>query len=201
MTSTVENKKIHPHMFNMWLAIASIVMMFAGLTSAYVVKQSGGMWRSYQLPQIFWVSTVVIITSSVTLALGISAFKKKETAKLKQWMLLTLVLGIVFVVLQYFGFQQLYNQPQQVILSGEQQNLSLPVQVNGNPSESFLFVIAGLHLLHIIGGIIALGIVYMKATWKKMTPPTLVAWEVIGTYWHFVDLLWIYLFIFFIANQ
>ena len=201
MTSTVENKRLHPHKFAMWLAIASIVMMFAGLTSAYVVKQAGGMWRSYQLPQLFWVSTAVIVLSSVSFVLGVRAFKKNDAQKLKQWMMLTLALGVVFVVMQYFGFHQLYHQPQQVILSGEHQNLALPVQVNGNPSESFLFVIAGLHLLHIIGGIIALAIVYLKATWKKLTPPTLVAWEVLGTYWHFVDLLWIYLFIFFLANQ
>jgi len=210
MSSSVQQRKIHPQKFALWVAMASIAMMFAGLTSAYVVKHAQGNWRSYQLPVMFWVSTVVIILSSITLILGIKAFKQRAIPKFKMLITVTLILGILFGVLQFLGFYQLYTQPQTVVYDGAVQYVRengvsreniYPVMVNGNPSESFLFIIAGLHLLHILGGIVALAIVFFKAFRKRVKVYSPTGLEIVGAYWHFVDILWIYLFVFFLANQ
>jgi len=111
MTSEEQRKKIHPHKFALWMAMGSIAMMFAGLTSAYVVKESAGNWRNYHLPAIFWVSTVVIVLSSVTIFMGVKAFKNREMPKYKSLIITTLILGLLFGGLQAFGFYQLYYQP------------------------------------------------------------------------------------------
>jgi cytochrome c oxidase subunit III len=201
MSSTDQRKKIHPHKFALWVAMGSITMMFAGLTSAYVVKQAGGNWRSFHLPVVFWISTVVILLSSVTIILGLKAFKNREMIKYKRLITATLILGISFGVLQFAGFSSLYSQPQQVVFNGEAEARSLPVTVAGNPSESFLFVIAGLHLLHILGGIVALVIIYIRTLRKRVKVYNSTGLEIVASYWHFVDVLWIYLFVFFLANQ
>jgi len=202
--------KLHPHKFALWVAMASISMMFAGLTSAYVVRHAQGNWRSYQLPVVFWISTGVILLSSVTFILGIRAFKQRAIPRYKVLISITLVLGILFGILQFLGFYELYHQPQPVVFDGvvqyvkengvQRENI-YPVKVNGNPSESFLFIIAGLHLLHILGGVVALAIVFFKAFRKRIKIYSATGLEIVGTYWHFVDILWIYLFIFFLANQ
>ncbi len=199
--STDQRKRIHPQKFAMWVALGSIAMMFAGLTSAYVVKQASGNWRSYHLPDVFWISTIAIVLSSVTIVLGIRAFKRREIPKYKMLITATLILGVAFGVLQFAGFYQLYAQPQELILNGESLNRLEAVTVAGNPAESFLFVIAGLHLLHILGGIVALAIVFFKAFRKRVKIYNATGLEIVATYWHFVDVLWIYLFMFFLANQ
>jgi cytochrome c oxidase subunit 3 len=196
-----ENRKIHPHKFAMYVAMGSIAMMFAGLTSAYVVKQSAGQWRTFHLPFVFWISTAVIILSSVTIILGLRAFRNREMVLYKRLITATMILGLAFGALQFVGFYQLYSQPQQVIFNGEAQDRALPVTIPGNPSESFLFVIAGLHLLHILGGIVALAIVFFKAFRKRVKVYNSTGLEIVASYWHFVDVLWIYLFVFFLANQ
>ena len=184
--TTVQRRKIHPHKFALWIAIASIVMMFAGLTSAYIVRQAQGNWRDYPLPSIFWVSTIAILVSSLTMHLGVRAFKQRRMPMFRMLVTATLVLGILFALFQYMGFSQLYANN---------------IRVDGNPSESFLFIIAGLHLLHIAGGIIALLIVFFRAFRTNVKVYNATGLEVIATYWHFVDVLWIYLFVFFLANQ
>ena len=181
-----EGRKIHPHKFAMWVAICSIIMMFAGLTSAYIVRQSQGNWVYYKLPGLFYISTVLIAASSVTMHMGVKAFKSRAMPKFRSLMILTLVLGVAFAICQYVGFQLLYADN---------------IKLNGNPSESFLFIIAGLHLFHIIGGIIALLIVFFRAFRTSVKVYNATGLEVMATYWHFVDVLWIYLFVFFLANQ
>lgn len=186
VADTVQRKKIHPHKFAMWVAISSIIMMFAGLTSAYIVRQSQGHWVYYNLPVIFYISTAFIAMSSVTMHLGVKAFKSRMMPRFKSMMWLTILLGVAFGISQYVGFQQLYAGG---------------VKIDGNPSESFIFIIAGLHLLHIAGGIIALLIVFFRAFRTNVKVYNTTGLEVMATYWHFVDILWIYLFIFFLANQ
>lgn len=186
MDTTVQRKKIHPHKFALWLGIGSIVMMFAGLTSAHIVRHAQGNWVNYQLPVVFWVSTGTIVLSSVTMAMGIKAFKNRLMPRFKMLITLTLVLGILFGVFQWMGFKTLYAEN---------------IRVDGNPSESFLFIIAGLHLLHILGGLVALLIVFLRAFRTKVKVYNATGLEIVGTYWHFVDALWIYLFVFFLVNQ
>jgi len=176
-------KKIHPHKFTLWVAIASIVMMFAGLTSAFIVKSNQVGWKTLVLPKIFWVSTAVIIVSSITMQMALRSFKQRAMNNYRIMTGLTLVLGIVFVALQWMGFQQLWAQK---------------ITFQGSGAGQFLYVIFSLHAVHVIGGVITLIVIFFKAFAGKTKLYSSVPVEVMSTYWHFVDLLWIYLLIFFI---
>lgn len=198
---TRQRKIIHPHKFAMWIAMGSISMMFAGLTSGYMVRQAEGNWRYFNLPAVFWYSTIVILLSSVTMVLGIKAFKERKIPRYRMLILSTIIMGLVFSVLQFKGFYDLYHYAQPVRMNGQVLNESLPVKMNGNPSESFLLIIAGMHIAHILGGVIALIIVFFKSFRTRVKVYDATGLEIVGSYWHFVDILWIYLFIFFLANQ
>lgn len=201
MEATQQRKKIHPHKLALWLGMGSISMMFAGFTSAYMVRESQGNWRLFDLPKVFWVSTAIILISSITIHLGVKAFKNRQMPLFRTLITLTLILGTAFCILQYIGFYQLYHTKQLIRINGQVQNNAAPVMVNGNPSESFLFVIAGLHLVHILGGIVALLIVFFRAFRTRVKVYQATGLEIVSSYWHFVDLLWIYLFVFFLVNQ
>lgn len=194
-----QRSRIHPHKFAMWLAMGSIAMMFAGLTSAYIVRQAQGNWRLFEMPVVFTISTIVILLSSVTMHLGVKAFKKREMLRYRALISSTLVLGVLFGVLQCLGFWQLYTEPRMTTLNGQQ--VMETVRVSGNPSESFLYIITGLHLAHILGGIVALLFVFFMAYRKRVKVYNATGLEIVAGYWHFVDALWLYLFIFFLANQ
>jgi cytochrome c oxidase subunit 3 len=196
-----ERKRIHPQKFMMWIAIASITMAFAGLTSGYMVREAQGNWRYYALPSIFWYSTIPIVISSLTIMLSIKAYKKSELSKSRGLLAITLLLGVIFGLMQMEGFYQLYHQMQHIRINGQVLNEMSTVRLNGNPSESFLFIIAGLHLVHLAGGIIALFIVFFTSFRKTQKPRNSVPMEITATYWHFVDVLWLYLFVFFLVNQ
>ena len=176
-----QNKKIHPHKFTLWIGLASIVMMFAGFTSAYIIKRNLANWITFQLPLIFWYSTAVIIISSFSIIRSRNYFRQREMQQYRLWMTVTLILGIAFVIMQYIGFTQLWS-------SG--------VTLTRNVSFSFLYIIVGLHALHVVGGIIALLILLIKAYSVKRKNYSKVPIDLMNTYWHFVDLLWIYLLIF-----
>ena len=104
-----QRKKIHPHKFTLWVALGSIIMMFAGLTSAYVVKRDQPGWTTFPIPRAFWYSTAVILISSLTIQLSLKAFKEREISRYRSMLTLTAVLGILFVVLQYVGFKQIWE--------------------------------------------------------------------------------------------
>ncbi len=176
-----KKQKLHPHKFTLWVGIASILMMFAGLTSAYIVKRNQANWQTFDLPVAFWYSTVAIVISSITIIMALKAFKERAMSRYRYLMLATLVLGIVFIVLQVFGFQQLWQKG---------------ITLQGNVSYSFLYVIVGLHALHVIGGVIALLVMSLMAYSTKKRSYSSIPVELISTYWHFVDILWIYLLLF-----
>lgn len=188
MTTTVPGsvpKRIHPHKFIMWVAIGGIVMMFAGLTSAYIVKKNQSSWLQFDLPVQFFYSTAVIVLSSITMYLSASAIKSGKASRYQTWITITAFLGIAFLVLQYLGFKEL-----------QAKNIAV-VGPKSNSAASFLFVITFLHMLHVLGGVIALIIFWVRSNGKKITDGSLIPIEVLGTYWHFVDILWIYLFLFY----
>ena len=184
-TNDIEKKRMHPHKFVLWIAMGSIVMMFAGLTSAYIVKRNDGNWLEFPMPSVFWYSTVTIIISSLTMYLAQKAFKAREMARYRSLINVTAFLGVLFAVLQFVGFIQLGHQ-----------NIPL-FGVKSNPSASFLGIITGLHVLHVLGGVIALIVLFFRAHRTRVKSYNSVPVEIVGTYWHFVDILWIYLFIFF----
>ncbi len=210
VSSPVQKRKIHPQKFVLWIAMASIVMMFAGLTSGYIVRQAQGEWRYFKMPPVFWVSTALILVSSLTIHLALRAFKTRQMPRYRLLVGLTLALGLAFGACQLLGFEELYAIKQPVVMSesGSPSTLVLrenmpakAVRVDGNPSESFLFIIAGLHLLHILGGIVALAIVVLRSWSRRKKVYSATGLEIAAQYWHFVDLLWIYLFVFLLVNQ
>ena len=180
-----EPQKIHPHKFTLWVAMGAIVMMFAALTSAYIVKKNQSSWLEFDLPGIFWYSTVAILASSLTIHLAIKAFKAREMGRYRTLITLTVGLGLLFVALQVMGFIGLENR--NIALTG----------VKSNSAASFLFVITGLHLVHVLGGVVALLVIFIRAYSVKIKNYNALPIELVGTYWHFVDALWIYLFIFY----
>ena len=183
-TVSIEQKKrIHPHKFTMWVAIGSIVMMFAGLTSAFIVKSNQTNWVTVTIPKMFWISTAAIIISSITLQMALRSFKQREMNQYRMLMGVTLLLGVAFVILQWLGFQELWAQK---------------ITFRGAGAGQFLYVIFGLHAIHVIGGIIALIVMFIRAFIGKTKLYSSVPVEVMAVYWHFVDVLWIYLLLFFI---
>lgn len=182
-----EPKKIHPQKFALWIAIGSIIMMFGGFTSGFIVRRSQGSWDPYHLPFEFYISTAVILFSSLTMHLAVKSFKQRSMTFHKNMVVLTLLLGIAFTVLQYFGFENLFAQFHQ--------------DWTNVVSLQFLGVIVLVHALHIIGGIVALVILFVLTFSQRTKIYSSKGIEMIATYWHFVDILWIYLFIFFMVNQ
>lgn len=186
MTSSADQtKRIHPHKFTLWVAMGSIVMAFAGLTSAYIVKKNQSSWLEFDLPVLFWYSTAVIIISSITIHLAVKSFKAREMGRYRNLITITAILGVLFILLQYLGFRDL-----------EARNIAL-VGAKSNSAASFLLVITGLHMLHVLGGVIALLVIFARAFNKRVKSYSSVPVEMAATYWHFVDILWIYLFVFY----
>ena len=182
--SMQRKNKIHPHKFTLWIAIGSIIMMFAGLTSAYIVKSNLASWQGVETPSVFWYSTAAILLSSITIQMALRSFKQREMSRYRVMMGVTAILGALFIVLQWNGFMQLWN-------SG--------IQFKGVAGAGqFLYVIFGLHAVHVVGGAIALLVMMIKAFFSKTKVYSSTGIEVMATYWHFVDVLWIYLFVFFI---
>jgi cytochrome c oxidase subunit 3 len=163
--------------------MASIVMMFGSLTRAYIVRQAAGNWLEFSIPEIFFSSTIVILLSSVSLHLSYWGFKTNRLSLYRIGLPVTLVLGLVFIVLQYQGWMDLY---------------SYGVALDGNPSGSFFYLISGLHAAHVLGGIFALTVACLHAFALKYRPSEKRRrrFQIVLHYWHFVDFLWVYLFIF-----
>ena len=155
---TKKRSQLHSKKFGLWIGLASITMMFVALTSAYIVRRSGGNWQEFRLPNMFFISTVVIIFSSMALELSYRSFLANKAKVYRLWLGITLVLGILFCIAQYFGWQQLYE-------SG--------IALNGNPSGSFIYAISGLHVAHVCGGILALSM----AAYHAFTLPFFVSDE------------------------
>ena len=190
-------KTVHPHRFMMWLSMASIVMLFAGFTSAYIVKHADtNVWKSIELPSLFWVSTTLILASSFSVFFAVRAFHRNNVKAYRNMLALTFVLGAGFLLSQWMAWQEM------LVLSER--------KIGDEVAADFLFVISGAHFLHAAGGVIAMGVLFILALRHYRTPEDALMLnlhpekvpgiELAATYWHFVDALWLYLFIFFIAN-
>ena len=188
MQAVLSNREpsiLNARKFTMYLAIAGMLMLFAALTSAYLVRRSVGNWLEFQLPGIFYVSTAVIIASSIALHLAYKNFKAGNPSVYRSLLGASLFLGTAFIVLQYLGWMELNEAG---------------VFLQTNPSASFLFVITGMHAAHIIGGLGALAVTMLNSLRLKfaVTPRRKNSLEMMLIFWHFVDFLWIYLMIFFV---
>ena len=168
----------------LWIGIVSIVMLFAGLTSAYVVRAQNGSWQIFQLPSIMIISTAIIISSSLTMLLAQTAIKKNNYKLTSLGLFLTLALGFAFFYTQFRGWHDLSDQG--VYFAGKK----------STGSGSFLIIIAFMHLAHMVGGLIALMVSLTKSLLKKYSASDSLGIELTAIYWHFLDILWVYLFLF-----
>jgi cytochrome c oxidase subunit III len=165
----------------LWLSMVSMVMMFAGLTSGYIVRQAEGNWFVFELPPVFYLSTVFIIASSVSLHWAFLSVKKNNFKGLRTGLIITLGLGLAFTFTQLTAWSELVN---------------MGVFFTGNPSGSFLYVLTGMHLLHLFGGIIYLMVITTRSIQNRYNSTNMLPVELCAIYWHFLDGLWVYLFIF-----
>lgn len=177
---------MHPKKFAMWLFVASVGMLFASLTSAYIVRQAEGNWLYFNLPATLYWTTAVILVSSVTMQMAYWAARKDQLERVKVLVSVTMVLGVIFLIGQLFAWKDLVAQN---------------VYFVGNPSGSFLYVLTGLHGLHIVSALIYLIIVLVSAYRFKIHSRSLAQIEMCTTYWHFLGGLWLYLFIFLLLNR
>lgn len=187
MDKSNSHTRVNPLKFALWMSFASIMMLFAGLTSAYVVRRAGGNWLEFEIPNVFYTSTVVLLLSSVLLHLAYHFYKKRNIVAYKLGLIMAFAFGCSFLILQYLGFVEIYD---------------LGVDLKGNPSGGFFYVIPFIHALHIMGGLAAIVVSIINAfTLKKFTEKRKVNFELTLQYWHFVDILWIYLLIFLLMNR
>ena len=184
--SEAQRKKIHPYKFTLWVAIGSIIMMFAGFTSAYIVKREQPGWITFSMPVIFWYSTAIMLLSSVLMQLSLSAFRNRDMGKYRNLIAATTGLGVLFIVLQVIGYYQLNR---------------MGVRVEGSGGGVFFIIIFGIHAVHVLGGVVTLLVLFFRALSSRTRNYNTVPVEVTATYWHFVDLLWVYLFVFFMLIQ
>lgn len=184
--SIEEKRKVRKPL--LWVGIASIVMTFAGLTSGYVVSRSAlqveNMWLVFALPPQFYWATGVMLFSSFTIIWAKRAAKKDDQKSLKAALLITLLLGISFAFLQWFGAQNLIERG--LFFTG----------LGSSTSVSWVYVIAFLHWLHVISGIIVLIVTYSRSLMGAYKPKDHHGLDISAIYWHFLDGLWVYLFLF-----
>jgi len=170
--------------FLLWIGLVSIAMMFAGLTSGYIVRRQTGTWLRFDLPFTFWISTAVIIISSISMNWVVQLVRKNALTMLPNATLITLLLGIGFGVSQFISWATLISK--NIYFTGPE----------SSASASYLYILCALHLAHILGGLIALGVVYFKSVKKKYSSDNYLGIKLCAIYWHFLDGLWVYLFLF-----
>lgn len=182
-----EESKINPKKFVVWLFVIAIIMFFAGLTSAYIVRKGEGNWSDFNMPVHFIYSTIAIILSSIALWWAKHNTKNDNTKQIKIGLLFTLILGISFCIFQFYAWKNLVSQ-----------NLYFADNTNGdNISASFIYALTGLHVLHVLAGLVFLLIVFYKSLLNKISSNRIMVIEQLGIYWHFIGIVWIYLYLFF----
>jgi cytochrome c oxidase subunit III len=172
---------VDPKKFILWLFIVSIVMLFASQTSAYLVRRAEGNWLEFEMPIVFWYSTAVLVLSSLSMHWAYYSAKKDDFNNLKIAISVTFVLGLAFLYMQFQGWREMVD---------------MKVYFVGNPSGSFLYVFTGLHAFHLISGLFVLLFALVSAYRFKVHAKNLRRIEICATYWHFLDILWVYLFFF-----
>ena len=184
-----EKLNLQPKKFNMWLFIITSFMLFAAFTSGFIVYAQGSEDKGIKitLPNAFIYSTIVILLSSVTMYLAFRSAKQLQRSKQQQFLWLTFILGISFFALQFYAWSILVNMGVYLI--------------NPNASQSFIYIFTGVHLVHILAGLI-LVISSLVGSYKN-TPQVKIIFqlEMTSIFWHFVDILWIYLYVFLLLNQ
>lgn len=189
--SVTDKQKINfqPKKFNMWLFMITSFMLFAAFTSGFIVYSQGSADKGIKiiLPNAFIFSTIVILLSSGTMYLAFRAAKQLQLSKQKQFLWLTLALGVVFFCLQFYAWSTLVKMGVYLI--------------NPNASQSFIYIFTGVHLVHILAGLIMVINSLIRSYKNSPQVRMLFSLEMTSIFWHFVDILWIYLYVFLLLNR
>jgi len=223
-------QKLRAKKMLVWLGVGSIAMFFAAFTSAYIVLQADHFWVQDDMPQMFTISTVVLLISSLTIFLAKKSIALGNQSGLKLWLTVTFVLGLGFTATQYLGWKELQNEGKFFIgtldaLNGEY-GTDYTIMMKGEPllydqgnyykpgdiaysdpinerisdtfniSASFLYLLSGLHVIHLVGGIIWLIVLLAQSFSGRISKQNTLPLELGSIYWHFLDILWVYLFLF-----
>ena len=182
---TPQEKNNRAKKMMLWFGIISLIMSFAGWTSAFVVSSTRPDWLSdFQLPNAFIVSTIIIVISSLTFLLAKRSLKNNDPKTTSIWLIITFVLGLVFIFFQFKGFQEIIDLGY---------NFTGPTS---NVTMSYIYLIAIMHILHVVVGLICLLVVIYNHFKQKYSTSDMLGFELAATFWHFVDVLWVYLFFF-----
>lgn len=225
-------RKIRAKKMLLYLSIFSIVMFFAGLTSAFIVIQADTFWVEFRMPQAFWISTAIILLSSFTFKLAVDAAKQSQYQRLTRMLGVTMLLGLAFGVSQYIGWGQLLERGHYLVgniahvegeygkdhvytykgreliredekfyLPGDRQRenpLNEELAAQRNTASSFIYVLTGAHIAHLLGGLIYIFSLWVKSLKRRFDASNNIKVRLGATYWHFLDGLWIYLLSFFL---
>nr|WP_321221678.1 cytochrome c oxidase subunit 3 [uncultured Psychroserpens sp.] len=182
---TLEQKNDRAKRMMLVFGIGSLIMSFAGLTSAVLVSRKREDWmHDFEMPQAFLISCVLIVISSITFIVAKKALKNNNRSLTTIMLLLTFGLGVAFIICQLEGFKQIVASG--YYFTGETSNVTM----------SFIYVIAFVHILHVIAGLISLLVVIYNHFKQKYTATKMLGMELSATFWHFVDILWLFLFLF-----
>lgn len=184
-----EDAGVHPLKFSLLLIIISIIMMFGAFTSAFIVRREEGNWLEFNLPSVLLINTLIIVVSSITMQMAYMAAKRNNLNQVKLMVMLTLGLGIAFLVGQWSAWAELVQN--NIFFGG----------ITSNPAGSFLYVLTGVHGFHIITGLIFLVFVLLAAFKYQVHSKKLLRTQLCTIYWHFLGGLWIYLYIFLQINH
>lgn len=175
------NFNIDPVLFTVYLFLVSVSMLFAGFTSGYIVRKSQGDWVSFEMPQVFLYSCFVVIAASLSMGLSQYFYKKAKKSLMQVGLVASLIIGLIFIYTQYLGWKELTEQG---------------VYLVGNPSGSFMFIISGAHAVHLIFGVLVILVALLRSFVLNQNEIKTQKITAIATYWHFVGVLWLYLYVF-----
>lgn len=182
---TEKEKRARSRKMMLWFGIVSLIMGFAGLTSAYIVSSKREDWLdNIALPQAFYISTAIIIVSSITYLVARNFIKKNNQKSATLLLGVTFALGIAFIVFQFFGFSEMLGSG--YYFTGPTSNIKM----------SYVFLIAFVHIVHVVVGLISLLVVFVQQLRGKYTSDNMLGFQLGETFWHFLGFLWIYLILF-----
>lgn len=200
------NYIVQPKKFALWIMILGMVMLFAAFTSGYIVRRAEGNWDVFPLPMQFLYGVIIVILSSITMQWAYMAAKRDSLGQVKTALLITLVLGLAFCGVQWWGWQELtasgfrwtgMNNPTPEFVAEN----GITYVGSKNPASTFVYVISGAHIAHVLGGIIFLMVMVYNSFKLNIHKNNLLKISMCSTYWHFVGILWIYLYLFLFLNR
>jgi len=172
---------ISNYRLGLWFGLAAILMLFVAFTSAYIYREGLSFdWRPLEQLPVLWFNTAVLLISSLTIELSRRAIRRDLTTSFDRWFTVTMLLGITFLAGQYVAWKQLSTRG---------------IYLGTNPHSSFFYLLTSMHALHLMGGLLAMGYVMRGALRHRYTSQECAAVDITAIYWHFMDGLWVYLFL------